>query len=406
MKIFLNYQVSPFFLSTEAASFSAAPSLALDPANSEIPSAQDVIPDIDLARLVDGGKLFAAGEGPSGAAGGIPPPPGDAPSGGGGSGSGSVGFSMIPTLNTVEHDRLYNMKMMASAGQITSSMAIDLASIDGDLEQLEYLMSVMGTLDEFSRSGSRIAASELVGVVDLAANAANEITPMITPKTTGGFSGMETVSLLMRRITSVADNLEQSIIGGGTMDREKAGRLAVIYSIAAVKGSAADALGERLSSGINNPVYKAHVSKALMQLIDVMERYERLGKPESVAEVRKVITQFNVYHGLVTGSRKWALDTAVDFLRSNIRHIYAEIEFDPSVRGAMPEASRSGGWLERHAIFMHNLRFFIQGNRRHAPSILFNVQGAFAEEGDDVMMRRFNGWAVREMQLSDALSRI
>jgi hypothetical protein len=147
----------------------------------------------------------------------------------------------------------------------------------------------------------------------------------------------------------------------------------------------------RLSLGINSPAYRAHVGRTVLQLIDVKERFERLGKEEDVREVTRVLTSAIVHHGFTPDSQSRALDSVLGYLRAKIEGIYKN-----------PADER----LDREADFLVNLRYLIDGNRRFGPMILLNCAEIFFEMNDQEKRRMLTKWGADDNRLSDRHARI
>lgn len=354
----------------------------------------------DGARVFRVPTRFAFSADEAGSTGSTPPPPPGAGSNDDGSGDAGVGFKLrpAPTLRVSEVERLFSVKQMDSVETLKRSIALDLAEIKRDAEikrrdvdQLDYLRDVAKTLDEYVRSGRHLEPKAMVEALAFISSAADGFTEFITPKSVDGKAGADASTVLMKHLTSSADYLERFILEKDTMDRETAEWLARIYFVAAVKGSGCDALSTRLLLGINSPAYRAHVGRTILQLIDVKERFERLGKSDDMHDVMRALTAVTVHHGFTPNTQKNAFDSVVSFLRSDIEAIYKS-----------PVDKRSYG----KKTFMRNLRYVIDGNRRFGPSILFNCAEIFFEMEDKAKERDFTKWGANDNLLSSKLAGI
>lgn len=325
------------------------------------------------------------------------PPPGGA--GGGDDGEGPprrAGWkNRVSFRNAGAKAKLEILRQMRSGVEIEQSVMLDLADLssatDAREAQLDYLRGVMESMDLYSRSGMTIAPSDAVRAVRLIASAASDLADFISLKKVLHTPLTERVSSMMGRIVSCADHMERWMIAAGTMDRTTAEHLAHIYYSAAVKGAGGDAIRARNASGPRSPIYMAYMANALLRLLDVQERFAKLGKTEGEREAMKSVTTFVVHHNVPSKGKQWAIGVAADHLRKNVDQMYAANDQERE---------------ELHGKFLHNVRFFTNGNRQFAPAILFNCQRALMGRDDRVMHRRFLEWAKDEMRLSDALARI
>ncbi|MFA4971701.1 MAG: hypothetical protein WC683_03755 [bacterium] len=325
------------------------------------------------------------------------------PSGGSGGDDGDNVRSIGPWRNIASfrnanaEARFETMRRMRSTAEIEQGVILDLANISAAVgadtreTQLDYLRGVMESMDLYSRSGATVAPTDMVRTVNLITTAASDLADFISLKKVEHTALSERVSSMMGLIISCANHLEHWIIAKGAMDRSTAEHLAHIYYSAAVKGAGGDAERERLASGPKNSVYMAHMANALLRLLDAQERFKRLGKTNEEREAMKSITTFVVHHNVPTKGRQWAIGCAANFLKKNVDLMYAE-------QGEKRE--------ELHRKFVRNVRFFTDGNRQFAPSILFHCQRALMGRNDEKMHRRFLNWAKDEMHVGDIMARI
>jgi hypothetical protein len=336
---------------------------------------------------------FASSASGAGSAGSVPPPPPGAGSNDDGSGDGGVAFGLkqATSFNVDEVERLFRMKRMASAEAFGQSIVLDLAELHSEVDQLRYLDGVAKTVNEYVHSGNNLGFGAMVEVLDLITAATDDITKFITPERVDDKVGAGLSTVIMRRIIGAADHLERFLLASDSMDRGTAERLARIYFIAAVKGSGCDAVMARLSLGVNSPAYRAHVGRTVLQLIDVKERFEQLGREDDARDVTRVLTSVIVHHGFTPDSQRRALDSVLGYLREKIEGIY---------RNPADEK------LDREADFLRNLRYLLDGNRRFGPMILFNCAEIFFEMNDQEKRRMFTKWGADDNRLSDRHARI
>ncbi len=293
--------------------------------------------------------------------------------------------------------RLETLKGMRSGLEIEHGIMIDLGhlstvtGVDTRESQLDYLRGVMESVDEYTQDSMTLDAKEVVRAVHLIASAAFDLADFVSIKKVEHIPLSERVSSMMNRITTCADHLERRIIAFGNMERQIAERFAHIYFVTAVKGAAGDAVRERRASGPDSFAYKAYVANALLRLLDVQERFARLGKQKEEREVMKAVTTLFVHHDVPANGRQWAIGVTSAFLRNNLDQMF----------GAKGKAKE-----KFHDIFVRNVLFFIYGNRQFAPTILFNCERTLSRKNDAVLHRRFRDWAMDETHLSDTLARI